>query len=551
MAGESTARELPGVALRISAGHAFRTCDFLTAELSSRTVRRVAAVITMAVWCAVVAYAVPHHEPWADEAQAWMLAKTLSFSQLFGRYLHYEFSPGLWHGVLWLLARLHASYAGMHWAAAGIALSGIALLVFSKLPFALRLVLPFTYFLAYQYAVVARSYVLLGPLLFALARLWPQRWRWPLLVACLLGAVANVCAHGLAISMGLAVVLALEWWKLRLAGPDRSRDRAALAGAVLVLLLFGFAVWCILPPSDSTWFRSLRATNTHDVTDASRHYLSSYTFSWLPHALATPVRAVFHLAGLLSLGLSQPHTLGVIAWVLLTWRCWSGKKLRYLFPVISLSALAEVSRFSFYHAGTVWLLFLFLFWVTGEPGRASKKVAWVEVPLMLVVLLCAISQVVWTAKAVTYDAKNLYSPDRDGAKVLQAYLDQGQQVDVAVPPPKPHTDFGEFFVTGMEPYFTNEPLANMRARFWIWKGDQDMRDRYLADTQSRSVVVVVEAIDTDERWPPEVARLKALGYTHARSVCGKVFYPFDLSRVSCHAFYEPPPTARLSGMEAN
>ena len=53
-------------------------------------------------FCAAVIYAlvvvlmVLHHEPWADEAQAWLLARDASLWDLWTRLMHYEGSPGIW-----------------------------------------------------------------------------------------------------------------------------------------------------------------------------------------------------------------------------------------------------------------------------------------------------------------------------------------------------------------------------------------------------------------------------------------------------------------------
>jgi hypothetical protein len=113
----------------------------------------------LSVYAALVAMAIPYHEPWADEAQAWQLARSLSLASLFKTYIRYEGSPGLWYFLLWAMNRVHIDYAGLHWICGGIAVGATALLVLkSPFPRYLKLALPFTYFLLFQYAVVARSY---------------------------------------------------------------------------------------------------------------------------------------------------------------------------------------------------------------------------------------------------------------------------------------------------------------------------------------------------------------------------------------------------------
>jgi len=93
----------------------------------------------------------------ADAAQASQIARSVSFLDLFRNAIHYEGSPGLWHVLLWVMVRLHVSYVGMHWLSALITLCGVFLAVpFAPFPLPLRLLLPFTYFMAYQYSTIAR-----------------------------------------------------------------------------------------------------------------------------------------------------------------------------------------------------------------------------------------------------------------------------------------------------------------------------------------------------------------------------------------------------------
>src|SRR4051794_33642898 len=112
--------------------------------------------LTLALYAALVSFAIPYHEPFVDEAQSWQLARTLSLPDLFHTYLRYEGSPGLWHFLLWILIRLNVTYTAIHWICGAIGLAGVSILVL-KAPFPryLKLTLPFTYFLLFQYAVVA------------------------------------------------------------------------------------------------------------------------------------------------------------------------------------------------------------------------------------------------------------------------------------------------------------------------------------------------------------------------------------------------------------
>src|SRR3954464_5713785 len=67
-------------------------------------------LIVFLIFVTLLSIAVSHHEPWMDEAQAWLLAKDTGFKELFLKYLRYEGSPGLWHLVLMIPAKLGLPY---------------------------------------------------------------------------------------------------------------------------------------------------------------------------------------------------------------------------------------------------------------------------------------------------------------------------------------------------------------------------------------------------------------------------------------------------------
>jgi hypothetical protein len=52
-------------------------------------------------YSAVVLWTLRYHEKWADEAQAWLIARDLDLRTMWFHELRYEGSPGLWHTLLW------------------------------------------------------------------------------------------------------------------------------------------------------------------------------------------------------------------------------------------------------------------------------------------------------------------------------------------------------------------------------------------------------------------------------------------------------------------
>ena len=506
-----------------------------------RSVEKISVGLALALYTAALAYVIPRHEPWADEAQAWELGKSLSLKDLFGTYIHYEASPGLWHALLWLLAGMHVTYNGMHWITGLIAFASMATLtIAAPFPLLLRLLLPFTYFFVFQYAVVARSYVLFPPILFVLACLWQRRWERPLAVVILIGLLANVSVHGLAVAVGLAMVLTLDWF--RLAKKERAHWKYFLAYALLLMAMMAFAAWCIMPAPDAGWVvtaKRITAPAAVDQTFSTHPWLRS-----LPFRLKLLAAAMYQAAHSLGHGLPDRFRLGTIVWVLLVSGWVREGLLRYTLPILFLAAVSWTD-FQFYHAGLVWVLFLFLWWVTWpgrereQPGRDPRAAEWRRKALLAAVLVSVAFHLKWAFSAVRYDASMPYSPNRDGANIVHAYLDRGAKVDVAVFSKKETDGIGEYFVTGMEPYFAKEPISNKHFRFWFWGRDDGMRAKYIEDSSNHNAVVVVEETADDFRYMGEEKRLELVGYRREKVVCGQIFSPDMTSPPLCHAFYEP------------
>src|SRR5579862_3599461 len=171
---------------------------------------RLADCGVLGAWMAVVAFTLQYHEKWADEAQAWLIARDLNLKTIWFHELRYEGSPGLWHTILWVAQHLfHARYNALGYIGMAGATAGVALLIF-KAPFPryIRWPLAFTYFMVYQYAVIARPYTLMPLLAFAAALLCKDLEH-PERMTVVLVLLANLSLHGtiLAGCFGLAYLI--------------------------------------------------------------------------------------------------------------------------------------------------------------------------------------------------------------------------------------------------------------------------------------------------------------------------------------------------------
>ena len=302
------------------------------------------------------------HEPWADEAQSWLLARDASLTDLWGRLLHYEGTPGLWQTLLHALIRLGLSYSAYSYVSAVLGLVAVWLLLrYAPLPLFIRILLPFTYFLCYQYAAVARSYALVAPLLFAIAILYPQAQRRPVAMTILLCLLAGVSAHGWLISVCI--------WLVCFAPHIRSRR---LAGASLVywliIILFMLSAW---PAQDVAFAENRGFSNLGLLPTVIKAALgAAFTGYWFVSAVVV----------LLSLPL--------------LWR--GGGWLFFLFASVAFCLFGTIVYTQVWHSGVLFLAWLFAIWISAQKTPITRPA--------LVALLMAIGfQCYWTASAIRYD----------------------------------------------------------------------------------------------------------------------------------------------------
>ena len=503
--------------------------------------------VVLAGYAVVVALGIAWHEPWADEAQAWLLARDQGFWRLMLHAIRYEGTPGLWHALLWGLARLHVSYIGMHWIAGAFAATGVfVLLRWSPFSLILRLLLPFGFWLAYQDAVVARGYVLFALLAFsasALIRglvrdqahsaadgevaLRKSRLLW---LAVILGLMANLSVHAFVASFGFAFA---AWPVLRRQGHARLR-KTTLAPIpipipIFVLCCFWlFAIATILPPSDvnvaagknlersteRVWasFGDKEAkaqlaadrSNTSDVRPGELTPAPALEFHRTPAEALW--RKVARVLSLLTFPISNFRWLAFTLCVLLVAQAvvfppgpniaqlgWIGL-LPWALMVLIFTSMYLAPR----HAGMLWVALLAALWLTWPEtqhgtgpetlparGTPSLRAQWLHRITLAAFVLVALDQAWWTAHSVWADVHQPYSGNTSMAKFLEAQP-SGRRIAGFYY----HTVGPAAFLT--HPVYFNQPTA-----YWVWSRKLRTNQEAPATIATHPDLIVVGGFDWD------------------------------------------------------
>jgi len=459
---------------------------------------------SIALYAGLLVCAIPFHEPWADEAQAWQIARNVSLYDLFHTYIRCEATPGLWHFLLWCSNRVNISYTGMHWICGLIALVGTAVLVLmSPFPRYLKLSFPFTFFLLFQYAIVARSYVIVPLMLFLTAAVWRKNTALLMLV---LGVLANVSLHASVISGGFVIVYFYEKFQ---GGEFKSpsRRRALLLGALLLLALYAFALW-------TTW-------PSHDIPIS---YFREEHRPILVYTLGTLLQPIY-----------QPMPLSILFWIALGQCLYFRKSVRYFLPILFFIGFSGLVYSRFHHMGMIVPLVLSILWITwpyaGSGGKLYENICNGALIYLVVV------HILWSGYSFHFDHYHAFSPDQATAEFLKPYVHAGASIIVGTDSSQPGQTY---FAVGILPYFDRNIYRNLQVPFWWFSTLNDTKRLYDADLPSHPNIVLLEI--NDPKQPviasyPEAQKLTKLGYRFTNMFCGSMPARIEIPRTDCHLVF--------------
>ncbi len=185
----------------------------------------------------MMVFTVFKHEPWRDEAQVWLIVRDLPFSQIFGQ-MAYEGTPGLWHLLLFPFVKLGFPYFTMNLINLGIICLAAAVFIY-KSPFSLltKALFSASYYMAWEYAIIARSYGLSVLLLFLIAALYAQRFRKPIIYAGLIFLLFNTNVHSCFIALSLAAGFLWENYKNKQVNKQTIISGFIMFGGAMLALL--------------------------------------------------------------------------------------------------------------------------------------------------------------------------------------------------------------------------------------------------------------------------------------------------------------------------
>ena len=135
--------------------------------------------IVFAAFVCMGVFAGLHHEPWADEAQSWLIARDNNNLIDLLKAVKYEGTLPTWHLINKAFQLAGLDYDHMFVIPLVFSAIGVILLFFTDAPLWSKIMLPFSFFVVYQNSVVARQYAMVFPAMMLIVIFYRKRFDVP------------------------------------------------------------------------------------------------------------------------------------------------------------------------------------------------------------------------------------------------------------------------------------------------------------------------------------------------------------------------------------
>jgi hypothetical protein len=508
---------------------------------------------------AIATVAVCFHEPWADEAQAWLIARDLGIPGILHQ-MGYEGSPPLWHLLLWVLTRLQIPYAALGAVSLGLMAAAMyAWLRWSPLPTPVRLLVPFTFYYQYQYAVVARSYALSTFLAFAAVALWRAKPVRVLHLGLVLALLAQTNMHGFMIAGGIACAFGWEWLRdFRKQRPSGAQVLQTGVAATLVLASAAVARSLATPFPDCSFKAAVqfqKGTAFGSIAKVlggvpafgtalglnmtwglgllclfSIWMIAAKRRAFMLPSIATLVLAV--VAFEMNSGDKQFLAIGASVMLLIVVLCWFlavrqlACALPFVFTVLAMG-LVWSRPWHYGMALTAFLVSVWAAWPAGQHPEFALPAKILGASLAALLIL----QLPLTAETIRDEVQGAYSGAKATAEFLRPYV--GHRPIYCV----------NFYGTGVQTYFDTNIFVDWPTAFWTWSNRRASEsNRILYETPSGNSIIVVPTGGqaTLKQAKSEVARVQLTKrhFIRRHEFCGAQFWLGRVSEYECYEIYE-------------
>ena len=355
--------------------------------------------IVFAAFVCMGVFAGLHHEPWADEAQSWLIARDNNNLIDLLKAVKYEGTLPTWHLINKAFQLAGLDYDHMFVIPLVFSAIGVILLFFTDAPLWSKIMLPFSFFVVYQNSVVARQYAMVFPAMMLIVIFYRKRFDVPVRYHLALFLLALTSSFGVVISCSFMLWDFIIMLKKRFEGPAYKKYLLPFFGTGIVILVMSYLS---LPPDDCS-----TALNKYSLSKNATNAL-------LFNIENTALRYIF-LALMLALFVYYFRRILIQALVMTA-------------PLIIFMAVVYQRE---WHMTYLFFLLVSLLMIFRDDfkktERPFEKPANVLANIMVVMLLAV--QCAAGVYSVYYEHQYAYSPAKEIAEFLRPYAGEGAVID--------------------------------------------------------------------------------------------------------------------------
>lgn len=425
----------------------------------------------MLFWLTLSVYLGEHHKPFADEAQGWLIARDTTLSELFLSVLRKEGHPFLWYLWLKFLMCFGLPYSKIYLASLIPQAIGVALFL-KKAPFPLwaRLAFVSTYFIFYQYNIVARSYSLIF-LFIVLTALWtPKRNEHPLIYTLVLIGLGSISVHTFILSAGLFALFMLK---------QKDKAPKALFATFMVLTI-------------AYLFPDMQRNNY------IKHF-SENKFIAAVHAIS------LFSSGLITAGMVYDEDIvqicfSILYFILLMIELIDFDRKKFIILLLPNLVFMAIVSYKLWHTGIIILIIMLILW-----QNYAKKIS---KTLLSCIVLFFIVQTYWSVIAFVQEQNGAYS----SAPAVHDFLKQKNI-------PIENTLFLTFNTISLCPYDEIKSCT-----YWNWE-----KNWFMKKTDLSNLSPAIKAVATNYRHKKVNEKLKPQGFVLQKFPSEHFFASYDMS----------------------
>ena len=355
--------------------------------------------IVFAAFVCMGVFAGLHHEPWADEAQSWLIARDNNNLIDLLKAVKYEGTLPTWHLINKAFQLAGLDYDHMFVIPLVFSAIGVILLFFTDAPLWSKIMLPFSFFVVYQNSVVARQYAMVFPAMMLIVIFYRKRFDVPVRYHLALFLLAITSSFGVVISCSFMLWDFIIMLKKRFEDPAYKKYLLPFFGTGIVILVMSYLS---LPPDDCS-----TALNKYSLSKNATNAL-------LFNIENTALRYIF-LALMLALFVYYFRRILIQALVMTA-------------PLIIFMAVVYQRE---WHMTYLFFLLVSLLMIFRDDfkktERPFEKPANVLANIMLIMLLSV--QCAAGVYSVYYEHQHAYSPAKEIAEFLRPYAGEGAVID--------------------------------------------------------------------------------------------------------------------------